>query len=883
MQKLPTIHIAVLFLWFAAWSLSSHSSLAQNNALTQPWFAKKAADVTATGQTLTRSSIDSEQWLPAVVPGTVLTTLLENDLVPDPFFGMNNELIPDIHDTGVEEYTYWFYTTFDTPSLPANGQAWLNLRGINYKAEVYLNGHKITPEPLVGMFLRHKLNITGELNRRSTNRLAILVHPPDPPGNANGGQAGDGEIARNVTMQFTAGWDWIQPVRDRNTGIWDNISVTTSGPVTVEDPYITTDVPGKRFPGKLQDPAYVNVAFEVQNHRNRAVSGQAIYTIGDYTDTLDVRLPANSRQQMVFPPLKVTDPKLWWSNGLGQAHLYETSVSFFTSDTEVSDQKNFNIGIREIDSYLDPVTGGRIFLVNGQKVFTRGGNWIASDAMLRLSAQRYEYEVRMHAEANLNTIRIWGGSITERPEFYEATDRHGILVWQDFWITGDANGRWRDPRKLESQQVRRQYPDDHDHFLASAADQIKMLRNHASLAMWIGGNEFDPPTYINEAITNRLIPDLDDRRMYLDMSTSEELSQNIYPGTIGDGPYGYQELEDFFLKRHYPLNSEMGSVGMPVYESLQQWFTPAGIDSFPEGREMGREWRYHKFIGFQGHRTNYINIFGTPQNGKQFTDQSQYAQYLQYRALMEGVGSQMWHWYTGVVLWKTQNPWSALRGQIYDHSLVQNSALYALRKAGQPVHALLSEGDRVIYAFNNTPFAMEGMVLHTGIYTINGQLVEQREHLLNIDPFTRQRVDNIFTPANAGDVYHVKLALYHHDELVSDNFYTVSLNRNRFRELRNIGEASLRASAEHTRTGTLVVHIENSSEIPALWNVLQLRDAVSGERVIPAFYDDNYISLLPGEQKSITISIPEAETWNNARLSVSLEGLNVEPVAIPVR
>ena len=174
-------------------------------------------------------------------------------------------------------------------------------------------------------------------------------------------------------------------------------------------------------------------------------------------------------------------------------------------------------------------------------------------------------------------------------------------------------------------------------------------------------------------------------------------------------------------------------------------------------------------------------------------------------------------------------------------------------------------------------------MLQTGIYTIDGQLVDQREHLLNIKPFTRQRVDKILTPADAGDVYHVKLALFHGDKFVSDNFYTVSLNRNRFRELRAIGQAGMHTEAERTGAGTLVVHLENTGDVPALWNVLQLRDALTGERVIPAFYDDNYISLLPGEQKSISISIPEAEIWSTKRLSVSLEGLNVDPVDIPVR
>ena len=145
--------------------------------------------------------------------------------MPDPFFGMNNELIPDIYKTGRAYYTYWFMKDFTEP-FPTHGNGvWLNFRGINYSADIFLNGHKLTDSPAKGMFLRKEYNITSFLNKNGKNRLAIIVYPPDPVGNPNGGQGGDGEIARNVTHQYVTGWDWIQPVRDRNTGIWDQVTI----------------------------------------------------------------------------------------------------------------------------------------------------------------------------------------------------------------------------------------------------------------------------------------------------------------------------------------------------------------------------------------------------------------------------------------------------------------------------------------------------------------------------------------------------------------------------------------------------------------------------------------------------------------------------------
>ncbi len=194
---------------------------AQVIPLTTGWKAKKASEVNIDGRQLTMEDPDLSGWLNATVPGTVLTTLVNNGLMPDPWYGMNNEQIPDIWDEGRDYYTYWFFTRFTSESLDSTKQVWLNFRGINYRADIYLNGQLLNEKTHEGMFLRQKYNVTPLLNQQGYNRLAVRVEPPLHPGNPNGGQGGDGMIGRDVTMQFTAGWDWIQPVRDRNTGIWD--------------------------------------------------------------------------------------------------------------------------------------------------------------------------------------------------------------------------------------------------------------------------------------------------------------------------------------------------------------------------------------------------------------------------------------------------------------------------------------------------------------------------------------------------------------------------------------------------------------------------------------------------------------------------------------
>src|SRR5512133_288545 len=453
---------------------------AQETQLVTGWKAIKASDLASDGCILTKDDPDLSKWMTATVPGTVLTTLL------------NNGQIPDLYTEGRDYYTYWFFNRFSTEGLDSTRQVWLNFRGLNYFAEVYLNGRRISTDKHEGMFLREKYNVTPYLNPGGVNRLAVLVEPPVHPGNPNGGQGGDGTIGRDMTMQFTAGWDWIQPVRDRNTGIWDRVSIELTGDVDISDGFAKPRVPGTRLPGELQDPAYVTFSAEFVNTSDKPVEGEAVLSFGTNNEKKKIKLEPRSSTVISFGEIKQTDPKIWWPNGIGLPSLYSAVITFQGKDDMFYDREDITFGFRETGSYFEEKTGSRVFTVNGQKIFIKGGNWIASDAMLRLNPGRYEAEVKMHADMNMNMIRVWGGSITERPEFYDACDRYGILVWQDLWISGDCNGRWADPKKAESQERRREYPDDHSLFIESLADQLKMLRNHPSLYLLCGGNEFPP-------------------------------------------------------------------------------------------------------------------------------------------------------------------------------------------------------------------------------------------------------------------------------------------------------------------------------------------------------------------------------------------------------
>ncbi len=439
--------LKLLLLFFC---LFSFNAKAQKYELNEGWKCINIKDARAGGEKISEPSYSLKGFINATVPGTVLTTMLNDKMIPDPFYGMNNKKIPDIYDTGRDYYTYWFVKDFSENAKPGE-QVWLHFRGINYSCDVFLNGHKLNKERFYGMFLRQEYNITKWLSKDGNNRLAVIVYPPDPVGNPNGGQGGDGTIAKNVTNQYVAGWDWIQPVRDRNTGIWDKVVIEKTGSVNVQDVHVVTSVPGKRFVEGTQKPARIEVSAELKNAKAEAVSGILQYELAGEKVSKNVLVPAGKTITVSLPDHLLKNPKLWWPNGYGPQNLYKINVKFVTSNSKVSDAESVNVGVREITTKWNSFTRSREVMVNGEPIFIKGGNWIISDEMLRFSKARYDAEVRFHHDMNLNLIRVWGGAITERPEFYDACDKYGILVFQDFWNSGDCNGRWLDPKKKDDQ------------------------------------------------------------------------------------------------------------------------------------------------------------------------------------------------------------------------------------------------------------------------------------------------------------------------------------------------------------------------------------------------------------------------------------------------
>ena len=526
------------------------------------WKMMKAGDVTDPGEKVSLSDYPTTNWLPAIVPGTVLNSLVYNQKYPEPYYGINNKieskLIPDISETGRDFYTYWFRTEFTVPKSFEGKHVWLQLDGINYRAEVWVNGNLLST--IKGMFLQDYIDVTSFVKTDKSNALAIKVYPVDVPGSAkpkswgavgefhNGG---NGNIGLNTTMLMTVGWDFtfMDGIRDRNTGIWKNISLYSTGKVALRHPFVKSEL---RKPGYDQAREFVSV--EVVNPTtgfnpiNCTVKGEIL---GENI-TFEKKVKVMRGEEKVlsfspeeFPQLVINAPRLWWPVNKGPQNLYELKMTV-SIDGVVCDSVKTKFGIREITSDTNTPDKSRVFYVNGKRLFIRGTNWIP-EAMLRTSDERTYAELRYSLQSGVNLLRMWGGGIAESDYFFQLCDEMGLLVWQEFWMTGDTR-----------------HPHDKGNYLNNVESTVKRIRNHPSLAYYVASNESTEVTG-----TPELLNKLDGTRGYQ--------MQSECAGVHDGSPYKQVNPMQHYENTASPrgsrvdgFNPEYGAPTLPTVEILRE-------------------------------------------------------------------------------------------------------------------------------------------------------------------------------------------------------------------------------------------------------------------------------------------------------------------------
>lgn len=868
----------ILFLFCCLFAIGGY---AQNlRELNGKWWAHRS-DVTIKGEEISHAGLFLKDWVLATVPGTVLTTQINNRQLPDPFWGDNSKKIPDIVDMGRDFYTWWFVTEF-TQRTETGMETWLDFRGVNYAFDLFVNGKKVNEATYIGMFMPRKVNISSLLEANGRNRLAVIVYPPFHPGVPNGGQGGDGTIARDVTNQFVAGWDWMQPIADRNTGIWDKVFIEHTKLADLHNSFITSKVSGVRTVTGRQAPAQLLASAEVTNTGVKPLNGTVSFELNGRTASQRFTVAANTTTKVALPDMVVMEPKLWWPNAVGPQNLYTVKMRLMLDGVGLADEETVTFGIRELSTRWNTRTQSREIYVNGQRIFVKGANWIMTDALLRFSSMRYDAEIRYHRDMNLNMIRVWGGGITERPEFYAACDKYGLLVMQDFWITGDCNGRWYDTYKSDDTNARREYPDDHKLWLQSAAAQIKLLRNHPSLAIWCGGNELPPPSDILHVLQDSLLPILDGTRYFFPYSNHDSMSLQAH-----DGPYTLQNDLFFWIHKSWGFNSEVGSVGIGDVESIARSIPERNlVQPFYSSDHwvVDSIWKFHKFCSYD----SAVEQYGHPATLAEFARKAQLVNFTQYRALMEGTRSRMWNWYTGVLLWKSQNPWPALLGQMYDHDLDANAGFYGLSVGARPLHVMYQPKWGMIMAVNDNPTDTVRVrmwySLTRGITSIQG--VNDSIYVIPPDtcvllapaPDIKRQLDK--EDSTSGAFLCLRLYAHNSKKILDDNIYWFPGSDSSYNWLNHLKPAALDISVHRVSNTSLKVVLRNRSDVNvSFFNHITLVDKKTHKRVLPVFISDNYLSVLPERYREVYVSCSDAisaamqvcvDEWNTGKKYVDI-------------
>jgi mannosylglycoprotein endo-beta-mannosidase len=817
------------------------------------WAMHDAAKVAADGAQVSSPKYDSAGWYKATVPGTVLTTLVDNHVYPEPLYGENMRAIPE----SLNKASYWYRATLTVPRSYSGRRTWLHFGGVNYSAQIWLNGKQIGV--LKGAFLRGDFDITEAVKPGKTTGLAVLVSPQPHPGTphehtvANGTGHNGGETAIDgPTFLSTIGWDWLMAVRDRATGLWQPVTLSDSGPVTVETPQVVSHL------SPALDAAGLDVSAKLLNHSGKSVAGVLVGTISGEPNSIvfrkPVQLDANGHEQVSLdasttPALHLDHPKLWWPNGYGEPNLHHLVLRFEVGKS-ISDETDVQFGIRKVD-YQVPGSDVLTLVVNNVKVMVRGGNWGLDEAMKRIPSERLEAQVRMHALANLNLIRNWVGQSTS-PDLYKYADKYGIMLWDEFFQPNPGDG----PNVT-----------DYDTYLANVTDKVLRYRNHPSIVVWCARNEGHPPAALDAQLA-ALMKRLDPERLYQSSSTDGR-------GVSSHGPY-YWRAPQFFYQINEAFKTETGSVSVPTLESIQ------GMMPQKDWETINDDWAQHDMAAGAQRGNEYpktlAHRYGPIRNLADFTRKAQMANYEAFRAMYESRNATMFQNTTGVITWMSHPAQPSFVWQLYHYDLEPNASLFAVCKAAEPVHVQLNEALRTVQVVNNRPTSLTDLLLTQTVYRLDGSVSHRSTKSVDTVPASSTvTVNTLWIDPHISEVYFLKLDLRNKDgKLLSTNFYWKNVAQDDFTRLNQAPPANLTvaATARQESGGTLLdVTVSNPGSSVALLAHLQLHRKADGARALPVFYSDNYLSLAPGESRQLTI---EADTRNVAGGPLLLlDGYNV--------
>ena len=862
--------------------------------LRDSWSLQSSLKVEAKGEVISTAAFVPKGWHSATVPTPVVAALVKDKTLPDPFFATNLRDFPGVtypiggnfsnipmQPDSPYAAPWWYRKQFAVPASYAGKTVWLNFKGINYRANVWLNGKQIAnSNDVAGAWRTYEFNVTEAIKPGRENVLAVQVFAP---------------TENDLAITFV---DWNPAPPDKNMGLWREVYLTTSGPVAMRYPTVVSTLNPP-----ANDAAQLTVTAQLKNSSNHPVKTKLKGSIESVAFEQEVELVANETRDVTFTPtqfpqLAFSNPRLWWPAQMGKPNLYRLTMTIEVNGM-ASDRSQTEFGIRQVTSEINS-TGGRAFHINGKNILIRGGGW-TPDMMLRENSQRLHDEFRYVRDMGLNTVRLEGKLETQ--EFFDLADHEGILVMAG-WCCCDFWERWN-----------RWKPEDFAIAQQSLRDQIYRLRSHPSLVMWLNGSDNPPP--------------LDVEQMYLDIekqllwpnpvvssATGKATSVTGDSGVKMTGPYeyvapGYWEEDNPQGQANrkqcnpggcggaYGFNTEtsMGPAVPPI-ESIRAM---VGKDHLWPIDDV---WNYHagggEFKTIQVFSDALANRYGKPDSAEDFASKSQLQTYEGVRAMYEAYSRNKYQ-ATGVIQWMLNNAWPSMIWHLYDYYLRPAGGYFGAKRALEALHPIYGYDDHSIWVVSSQYEDVKGLKLSTKIYNLD--MSGKFSHEDSLDALA-DSTTKIFTLPDLQEIsglsstYFLALRLTDSTgKLVGSNFYWLSTKPETldwaksnwwttptssfadFTALKQLPKVHLKvnnATEHHGEESLTRVTLENPSKSLAFFIRLKVNKGGKGEEILPVVWQDNYISLLPGEKREVTATYRTSDL-GTSRPAVEVSGWNIQP------
>jgi hypothetical protein len=825
---------------------------------------------------LSTPGLNTNNWIDAVVPGTVFYAYVKAGKESNPDYAENIYKV----DKGKYNRPFWYRTEFSAKSFAPGKRIWLNFNGIHKRGEIYLNGNHIGT--IKGIVERGLYDVTSLLNKTSANVILVLVVPPRNDAEHNHPLAN----WESPTYISSGSWDWMPAVPGLNSGITDTVSIIAKGPVSVEDPWIHTSMPDK-------SAADLTVNVHLNNTSPSAVSGTVKFIVNPGNITVTgptLTLIANSSQTVnydwrQFSQLHIKNPKLWWPNGYGgkadgTQNLYTCTVSFDVNGVTPSDVVTKTFGIRKITADTTSLNGPLRVYINDVPVLLKGGNWGMSDYMLKARGKDYDTRIRFHKEMNFNIIRNWTGEVTDEA-FYNYCDKYGIMVWDDFWLNNFG-------------QI-----DSLDIFKSNAIEKVKKLRDHPSIVIWCGANEGvpggDPNGPLNNIIKSAVKDNDGEDRLYLARSNAGETNPNfsIHGGSrvlSGSGLWSNADPKTYFTDPHngylfskdsYGMRSELGTATFVNVESFKK-FMPADYWVAPTPEAVNSKtnmWARHYFstdgaLGGGSDPVKYINTinnsYGKATSLADFCKKAQILNVETMKAMYESWNDHLWKDASGMLIWMSQSAYPSMIWQTYDYYYDLTGAYFGAKTACEPVHIQWNPATNSVKIINNKPYNLTGLTAEAAVYNIDGKMAPGYSLKKQINVSASSATEAFKAFKNNADlpklsqVHFLKLKLFDAKrKLLSENFYWIGNTYSDYTALNKMpavgsGLSVSRPVISTAKNGVnklLKYVIVNNSKTTAAFGIRAQLLNNAGAQLLPALYNDGYFSLMQGETKTLEVEI----------------------------